>query len=639
MKTKTKILYSVSVILSVLLLLFTTILGVKTDYAAAETSDGISFDSTYVMDDLVGSTVDGAPFNLKDYAFDKNKPTKIFSFVEYCYSFNATKQDNYGLYVYLYNPQGINFDFDSVQNKIQLAVGAGATGYQKYSLQFLNCSRETNYEGLFIKYKIVLSEARKEEVLSALNSTERTYRVSGIELLTEGNANATDYPATGVVTADNKGSVIYNYSGYSAGYGANPEAESTLTVNSTEGDVLSLEVHHTSWREKGVTNGKDQYTQDSLNSVYFAIPKTIVKKYGYLSEVHAEWRNAVTSWGVVTGNYEAYQKLYNFVGRDIGKHNNDIGYTLTVDYNPGYTNTAYMAYNCFSDCEVENLITQINWLFSAGDELNIADHTSIPSETLKTWYEREFRNIVGDNYGETFDCKDGVKIYNALFESVDDEIKDYHISADEEKTLVSQKWTQSSWDKFWGNSPHKDGDAVPTNVECIRKVTDDDFGTDKTATCDSLYISISDYDDFRKFYDDNKSENNIYLMRFAKTDYKAIEAKLGEYFSITVTDEGFKEIDTNNYFYKQNVFLDFDIIDVTFDNGKVKTVIPVVSSPIDIFPEATPPVLTTEDKPKTDWDKIWKIVQIVLVAILFIVVFSLVVRFIRWVVGSFHKKE
>lgn len=639
MKRKTKIVYIATVLFVAVLLLFTVLAENKAVYVSADASDEINFDNTYVMDDLRGSTVDGVPFNLKDYSFDKNKPTKIFSFVEYCYSFNATKQANYGLYVYVYNPQGINFVYDSVQNKIEFAVGEGATGYQKYSLKYLNCSTETNNEGLFIKYKVVLSEARKMEVLNALNSTNRIYRVSGIELLITGSANATDYPATGVITADNKGSIIYNYSGYSTGYGANPEAASTLTVNSTEGDVLSLEVHHTSWREKGVTNGKDKYTQDSLNSVYFAVPKTVVNKYGYLSEVHAEWRNAVTDWGLVTGNSDVYNALYKYIGQDIGFNKSDIGYQLFVNRQGGNgasssgATWADLGYNPRST-HCDTLLTQLNWLFSAGNELNVADHTAISGDKLKTWYEREFKDIVGENYGEVLDCKDGIEIYKALFESVDEEIKDYHINAGDKKTLIGQKWTNDNWWIFSGIS-HPDGEPVPTYAEAIYKVTDDDFKTDELSTCDNLYISTSDYDEFKKFYDENKTENNIYLMRFAVTDYISCEAEEWNY-QTTLGVVSDKKLDTNAYFFKQSVFLDFDIIDVTFDNGKVKTVIPVVSSPIDIFPEVTPPPFVTEDTPKLDWKKIIKIILGVILFVLIVVVLSYVFKSIA---KLFHRKN
>ena len=43
--------------------------------------------------------------------------------IEYCYSFRKNKQSNYGLYFYVYNPQGLALSETSGQNKVQIAVG------------------------------------------------------------------------------------------------------------------------------------------------------------------------------------------------------------------------------------------------------------------------------------------------------------------------------------------------------------------------------------------------------------------------------------------------------------------------------------------------------------------------------------
>ena len=66
--------------------------------------------------------------------------------------------------------------------------------------------------------------------------------------------------------------------------------------------------------------------------------------------------------------------------------------------------------------------------------------------------------------------------------------------------------------------------------------------------------------------------------------------------------------DTNAYFAQMCVQLDFDIIDVTFSNGEKSTVIPVVSNPIDVVPDVTPPVYTQTDEEGFDWLKALKIV-------------------------------
>ena len=76
-------------------------------------------------------------------------------------------------------------------------------------------------------------------------------------------------------------------------------------------------------------------------------------------------------------------------------------------------------------------------------------------------------------------------------------------------------------------------------------------------------------------------------------------------------------MDSNAFFFQQTVNLDFDIIDVTFSNGEKNTVIPVVSNPIDIVPDATPPVYTKTDKEGIDWLKILTMVVGIILAVVF----------------------
>lgn len=654
-----KIKYAFTVLLAVFTVFTSTLLNVGKSTAHASTiSMREAYEMSNVMDDLKGSTVDGKPFDLKDYGFSALKYTTVFSFVEYCYSYDPARQGDFGLYVYVYNPQGINFKFNSGQNKIQLGIGENRETYEKYDIKFLNCSIDTNYFGLFIKYKVELTEIQRQEILSTLNSTERVYDVSGIELLTVGDESAHEYPATGVVDERSQGSKTYRYTGYSKGWGADVTTDS-LEVSCTEGDVLRLEVHHTSYRQKGVTNGKDDYTQDSLNSVYFAVPKMIADKYGYLSEVHAEWRNAVTSWALVTGNYEIYSKFYNYIGKDIGHNNREIGYSVfgdpveanyTIDV-PTTISKSEVAYNARhrltpdgtitlgKTMACNNYLTQLNWLFNASSqtEQDIADRTAISSQKLYDWYVKDFAKAVGKDYtGETLEIKDGVKIYKTLFDSVDAEIKDYRIKADEKHTLLAQKWTQSWWEEHVTGGHHKDGNiSVGAEVEAIHEVTDDDILNDKKLTCEKLYISVSDYDEFINYYNSNKAENYVYLIRLGVTDYTSIEASQYEYTTNLFKTEYEKKLDTNAYFFKETALLDFDVIDVTFDNGKIKTVIPCVSDPTDIFPDATPPVNTNSDKDGLNFlSRFWAALcrgewwAVLITVIIAVIVIVLIIKFL-----------
>ena len=263
----------------------------------AETA--LSYEQTNVLDDLMNATINGEKFSLQKYNFDRRKATQVLSFVEYCYSFYENKQDKYGLYVYVYNPKGLIFETGSPLNQIQFTCGDSANvSYTKYPLIFLNCSTKTDYEGLFFKFKVNLSDEQKDWILQTVNSSNRVYRVSGIELLVKGDLNATEYTVA----------TTYNYSGYAKGYGSNENAENTLQCGASQAEVLSLDVHPTQYRPAG-TNGKNNYTQDSLHSVYFAVPNDVINRYGVMSAVHATWLNAVLKPALVTGNQKAYNAI------------------------------------------------------------------------------------------------------------------------------------------------------------------------------------------------------------------------------------------------------------------------------------------------------------------------------------------
>lgn len=116
------------------------------------------------------------------------------------------------MYLYLYNPQGLKIDTVTERNKIQFAYGEKAN-WNKYVLQFLNYSVEAGYEGLFYKFKVVLTDSQRTEILNGLSQNTRVYEISGIELSVGGNV--TDY-------GNNENKILtYTYSGFAKGYALN----------------------------------------------------------------------------------------------------------------------------------------------------------------------------------------------------------------------------------------------------------------------------------------------------------------------------------------------------------------------------------------------------------------------------------
>ena len=585
---------------------------------AEETSKSV-YEQTNVLDDLRKSTINDQAFDLSTFNFDEKKETKVLSFVEYCYSFYTERQDNFGLYVYVYNPKGLKFNRMSMLNNIQFSVGSSASSnYTKYKLTYLNCSTETNYEGLFYKFRVELTEKQKQTILGTVNSSERLYRVSGIELVTSGDINATDYTVA----------TTYKYSGYAAGYGSNESAESTLVCNTEETEVLSLDVHATQYRPDG-TNGDNEYTQDSLHSVYFAVPNEIIQKYGAMSAVHATWLDAVLKPALVTGNQTAFEAIkplrgksikdlstfsYMYLGAYSYQQNGESGslylggYTY---YNPEPLMRNDDVLNHYFGTDIETLYS----MYYAGSGTDSADNYTLSSEEiladLKASASKYGGILVNGKYSQY------------MFESVAEEWTDVNIKADETFSLTDEIIDKSWWDKFWGLK----GDVTTTTfdgIKAIYAVKDSDMSGSAAEVSQRLFISEADYAEFSNFYNANKDENTVYLFRYQVSDYISQEATLMKE-NTSIFGDSFKKVDTNAYFFQQTVNLDFDIIDVTFSNGEKDTVIPVVSNPIDVVPDATPPVYTTTDAEGMDWLKLLKItIALILVVVLLIFLWPLV---------------
>jgi hypothetical protein len=191
-----------------------------------------------------------------------------------------------------------------------------------------------------------------------------------------------------------------------------------------------------------------------------------------------------------------------------------------------------------------------------------------------------------------------------------------NIQADETFSLTSEKLSQSFWEKLRGDY-HTESTTTFDGIEAIRAVKDSDFTGTEDEICNRLYISKADYADFKRFYDKNKEKHTTFLFRYQTSDYVSQEATLLKEKEVLWIPT-WEEVDTNAYFFKQTVNLDFDIIDVTLSTGVEETVIPVVSKPIDVVSPATPPTQTITDNP---WNlkRILKAILVVVCVVILVI--------------------
>ena len=194
---------------------------------AAETLQTI-YERQNVLDDLKGATIENEPFSLEKYNFDESKELQLLTLAELCYSYRQDKQKDFGLYAYVYNPQGIAFDLNNGENGINIRVGGDqSASYTAYKLSFINQSTQAGYEGLFLKFKVEMNDVQKRSMLDKLNSSARIYEVGEFQIMKPDK----EFEA--------KKGAKFTYTGYAKGYGSDSAQDDTLKCTS-EGGLLTL---------------------------------------------------------------------------------------------------------------------------------------------------------------------------------------------------------------------------------------------------------------------------------------------------------------------------------------------------------------------------------------------------------------
>lgn len=582
-------------------------------YADSLTDVQTAYENTNVLDNLEGSTIGGKEFDIADYPHSDSGKPQIISLVEFCYSYYADRQSDYGLYVYVYNPQDIAFDMSTDRNKIQLTYG-DRQSYSKYTLEFLNYSERAGYEGRFFKLRIRLSDAERLDILNTVDDNGRVYKISGIELSYKGTV--TEY-----VCAQ-----TYTYTGYAEGYGSELASGNTLACK-VDGfnKYLTLDVRSTYYRPEG-SNGSEN-KQDTLHSVYFSVPNEIIREYGVMTAVHATWLNAYTTPIFVTGNEEYYNGFMELVGidspeTDYGFHTNEKGGYLGGFYFVNYSH----GYNYSNS--VDTVLSKLSYVFLA--ENGDADTYTLPAEELlgdsksgkKGWFETYTNNFGGELINDKYSA--------ALFENVDDAFTDTTITSDDTFSLTSVTTSQNLWQKIWGISTSYTNTYTMSAIQDVTLEAMDNALSEKQF-CDEYFVAEGDYDELHSYVKTAKSrDETVYLFRYYQSEYFAVELSEGYWetgwYTQTVGDmtmpaygRHYEHGDTNAYLCQMWVQLDFDIIGLTFTKDNVDTVIPVIMSPMDIAADGTPPLVTTDDG--LAW---W---QILLAVIALIVIIWLLLKF------------
>ena len=602
-KALKKILCVLSALFLMVVAFVTSVPTSELAYAAVVGND---LDSTSVESDL------GEDFNWLLYPENKLGKIDVLQFVEYCYTDDVSEKGNYGLYLYVYNPALLRFSANN--NVVNMAVAYDEDGEpSEYSNVPLMLCGYSHGEYAFRVYKFRISLPSSVYVNARSCNQKNGYRqydIASIQLRAVGET----------LSQDNAIARAYRCSGYAKGYDETSMQKSTYACTWENFETLTLDVKSTFYRPEG-TNGKSDYTQDSLHSVYFAVPNDTLDEYGRLSVIHATWLNAVLNPGLVTGNLTAYNEINKFLGVKLDDGDEDdldfiyIGACEPVliyqsgvySYNHGFVyNWTHDSSNLLVNKYLGEKIDTLYLNFYAGSDIDSADNYTLSSDDILA----EMKNSLS-RYGG--DAVNG-KYSRNIFESVDSEFTDITIKADENFSLTSQVISNNFWEKLFGVYQT----TVFDGIEAIHAVTESDVKGSVEDVSNRLYISQSDYADFMAFYAAQTLLNKtVFLFRYQVSDYVSQEATLMNVKPDSISNF-WDKIDTNAYFFQETVNLDFDIIDLTFSKEDDYKVIPVVSDPIDIVHDATPPTHTTSDE-DSDW---WKIIlgALLLVVIVFAII-------------------
>jgi hypothetical protein len=555
------------------------------------------YEKQYVLDDLMSSDT----FNVMYYPPDKKNvplseqsPAQVILFTEFCYSADKSNMNDFGLYVYIYNPSCLELDIsDAAGNKIQLATKFDEqaeftpSDYDYFYLEYINKSTG-DFLNLYYKFKIKNSES----LLNVVNSVKRRYCAGGIYLHYEDTELVQPYEIA----------KTFEYSGYAKGYGLDTTADSTLKCNISELETITLNVKHTYYRTNYHPSGIDYRYQ--LNSAYFSVPNDILNKYGTLQKIKAQWYDYRMKPAIVTSNADVYNQINQYIGKTVDLKDFSLNELLNT-YGLFYGNLDY--YDAPSS-------VKWSWFYKTPISQNVCDTLYNGFKVDSISYDNQGRPISGDvsvktvtdwvyDYSQKYPISGyldipGRTIASDLFEpraSSDPHVEEFDASI---KTfeMKSYKDGNPSWsdnvknfgffNTIFGAIPEED--ELRQGVEAMSPIIPllyKNINKESEEVSNDLYVGKSDVNDMKEFV--NVAEDNnetAFLFRYALSDYYSVPLYIQKN---NPTD--LNTISNSAYMAQQTVYLDFQIIHLTFQKEGKYYVIPVVNAPTDAIGGYNPP--------------------------------------------------
>ena len=602
--------YIRAIVLAVIIVLTVSIF-MPSGIAVAEEETGYAgirenYENTDVMDDLEG-------VDLTKY--QGLKTVSVISFNEFAYL--PGDMSGYGLYIYIYNDTGnqiINYKLNRVQ------ISTDGSVYNKYRVTILDNTDD------FTVYKLKVEDTAS--IGAAVNAEQRTYHVSGIELTT--TTGLTDYAI----------SSIYKYTGTPA---LEDGAESTLSCTVEQQDtviITGLEDRQTVYRTD--MDNQNMQSHNQINSVYFSVDNYFINTYGKLQQIEAEWWEYRTTPIVVTNNEELYTLLM-VMSSHYSAENPLTGHICDEDWGLGliekdttlgsYTEFAW-SYNIYTygshdtpDSVVTNkYIENLYWILNTDQWGVDLDNYVISQEKLAA-RRFDFEQSQRAHFSEEDNG------YSYCLELFNEEVGEGRTAGYNRKIFDSSNPDDMidfkeydpnyrGWDAFKNIFGWEDDfDEVLTDVSPIVLIDSSNseyyLSGSNEEIADKMLIAVEDVPAFKQYVQTSIINNEtVVLFRFANTEYYSNTMEVFEYNEHVFHTASIH--DDIAFTAEENVFLNFDIMTLGFYDGYEYTVIPVVSSPIDVISDIVGPAL-----PDTLGDMIMYYILIAIAAIVAVLVLVL----------------
>lgn len=619
---KTSIRFLVAVLVFVTLALLSWEI-ISTGLIAYAGDNDLKFDNTSIFDDLYGSKDDnGNEFDLSNYPIDKDGELQFFSFVEYGYSYYANYEKNYALYLYLYNPQQLDFSTYLDSNVVRMATAFAENSEGEYvasdydDFNIVCVSRTTgDYANLFYKFKILDPEKKLLALAQKYESENgcRRYDIAGVYLKTD----------KGDVTLDKNIGRSFKCSGYMATYGENANNPSSFVCKVDILETLDLKVYQTSYLT-GVSSA-GAYHHNNVSSVYFAIPQRVFDKYGSLWEIYAQWYECKTAPILVTSNQDFYNTALSrnhYTLNDSYNKDNFLYYDSNVDY--------YLGYGSHSDKGTGNAdVRYWDWAYNlrSYSYTNMGTYVKRFADSSSTLLPYAFYSPSYTDYGAfnvinkqtvagdvtSSQIRDYIQNYESVnfvpwhtsrnlpselfVNEVDSARSDKGIKVGLNKvrtnlsdTFDLKSWNSeygSWWDKLtqygWSYPKNEALDESHPNVKPFEEVTSASLSSSNIAK--DFLINENDVDSFKSFCNASYGKNEVpYLFRFAVSDYfsRPVTRYVG---GALYPDNSYMD----TYLAQETVFFDFNIITMTFKGKEDYYTLAVMHTPVDVITGVEPP--------------------------------------------------